>query len=205
MALVGQPQSSIEIWDPGIYPAWIEVGPPSDHEAMSSFEGRAPSLRLKFHLHLERGEGAQAETTDLWHYTNATLSTHKLATFRPLVKAVFPDLNLDDPNCQVDSTSLHGNWVRVLIGLSADEAKNVVEKVLPLYDTPRKAAAPVAPAARPAASVAGRQGPPPAARPSAPVVRPPLRTVPMAVAARPAAAPVPPPGFDGADDAEIPF
>jgi hypothetical protein len=120
---VGQPASSMEVWDPATYPGKIvEI---IEEPAESSKYGKA---RLKFVIRANNEDG---ETSDLWYWTNMTLSNHKLATFRPLVRAVMPDLNLDDPALVVDTDDLVGKRCRVILGIDEERGRNVVEKVLP--------------------------------------------------------------------------
>jgi hypothetical protein len=130
---IGQPASSIEVWDEGTYPAKIL----SHEETESTFPGSEGKPRIKWVLQLVNADG---DTSEVWYYTNATLSAHKLATLRPLVRAVLPDLDLDDPQLEVDTNNLNGKRCRVLLGINHEKGRNVIEKVLPAE--PRKVTKP---------------------------------------------------------------
>lgn len=128
---IGQPASSIEVWDEGTYPAKIL----SHEETESTFPGSEGKPRIKWVLQLVNPDG---DTSEVWYYTNATLSAHKLATLRPLVRAVLPELDLDDPKLEIDTADLNGKRCRVLLGINHEKGRNVIEKVLPAE--PRKVA-----------------------------------------------------------------
>jgi len=120
---IGQPASSIECWDAGTYPGKVvEV---VEEPAEQSKFGKP---RLKWII---RATDPDGETQDLWYWTNCTLSRHQNATFRPFVKAVAPDLDLDDPDLEVDTDALVGARCRLIVGVNEEKGRNVVDKVLP--------------------------------------------------------------------------
>src|SRR5262245_37270898 len=109
---VGQPQQTIEVWDAGTYPA--EVVDQEDTE--STYPGSEGKPRLKWVFRVQ-GDG---EYADIWYWTNATLSKHQAATFRPLVRALRPDLDLDDPDLEIDTRELIGSKCRVILGIDEE-------------------------------------------------------------------------------------
>src|SRR5262245_56943578 len=120
---IGQPASSIECWDAGTYPdKVVEV---VEEPAEQSKFGKP---RLKWVI---RATDPDGETQDLWYWTNCTLSRHQNATFRPFVKAVAPDLDLDDPDLEIDTDDLVGKRCRVIVGINEEKGRNTAEKVLP--------------------------------------------------------------------------
>lgn len=120
---IGQPASSIEVWDAGTYPAKV-VGV---EETESSFPGSEGKPRLKWRFMLRNDEG---ETSEVWYWTNATLSTHKMATLRPLVRALFPDAELDSPDYVFDTDEAVDKRCRVILGVDEERGRNRIEKVL---------------------------------------------------------------------------
>ena len=121
---IGQPASSIEVWDAGTYPAKI-VGV---EETESTFPGSEGKPRLKWRVMVRNDDG---ETSEVWYWTNATLSTHKMATLRPLVRALFPDADLDSPDYVFDTDEAVERRCRVILGVDEERGRNRIEKVLP--------------------------------------------------------------------------
>lgn len=119
---IGQPESSIEQWDPGTYPG--KVVEMVEESAEESKYGKG---RLKWVIRVTDPDG---ETQDLWYWTNKTLSRHAAATFRPFVKVLAPELDLDDPALEVDTDDLIGKRCRVIVGINEEKGRNVAEKVL---------------------------------------------------------------------------
>lgn len=120
---IGQPASSTDVWDAGTYPGKVvEV---VEEPAEQSKFGKP---RLKWVI---RATDQAGETQDLWYWTNCSLSRHQNATFRPFVHALAPELDLDDPDLEVDTEELVGKRCRVIVGVNEEKARNVVDKVLP--------------------------------------------------------------------------
>jgi len=131
---ISQPASSVDVWDAGTYPGKVvEV---VEEPAEQSKFGKP---RLKWVIRATDPEGA---TQDLWYWTNCTLSRHQHATFRPFVRALVPEMDLDDPELEVDTDDLVGKRCRVLVGINDEKQRNTVEKVLPAEA--RRVAKPVA-------------------------------------------------------------
>lgn len=124
---IGQPNESLEVWDAGTYPAQV-VKVEDDESKYPGNEGK-PRLKWTFRVsHPETGE-----TSDIWHWTNATLSTHKMATFRPIVRVLLPDLDLDDKQLQITTErDFLGKRCRVILGIDEERGRNRIEKVLPV-------------------------------------------------------------------------
>jgi hypothetical protein len=121
---IGQGES-IEIWDAGMYDAKVvEV-----EETESTWPGKEGTPRLKFVLRVKDAE--EDRYTDLWYFTGTTLSKHPNATLRPFVKALMPDLDLDDPAIELDSADLKNKRCRVVLGINQEKGRNNVDKVLP--------------------------------------------------------------------------
>jgi len=138
---VGQTES-IEVWDEGTYPAMVV----DVVEEVSNWPGKegTPRLRIVFRVVAETGEH-----TDVWHYTNATLSTHRAAKLRPIIATLRPDLNLDDPGLELElghpdgqrpspDDVLVGCECRVILGLNAEKGRNQIDKVLSAEVRPRQ-------------------------------------------------------------------
>ena len=120
---IGQPETSIELWDAGTYAAKV-IGV---EEAVSSFPGNEGKPRLKWRFMVRNDEG---ETSEVWYWTNATLSAHKMATLRPLVRALFPDADLDNPAYVFDTEEAVEKRCRVILGIDEERGRNRIEKVL---------------------------------------------------------------------------
>jgi hypothetical protein len=130
---IGQ-QEDIVVWEEaGPYPAVVlDVV-----ETVSSEQyGSKPRLRIVFRV--ISGD----DYIDVWHFTGATLSKHPNATFRPLVAVLRPDLDLDDPDLELNighpegqraaaDDTLIGAKCRVILGVNAEKGRNVIEKVMP--------------------------------------------------------------------------
>lgn len=138
---IGQPETSMEVVDAGVYAAKVA----GVEEAESNYD--KPRLKWVFRI-----ADADGETSDIWYWTGATLSTHKLATLRPLVKALFPEADLDDPAYVFDTDLAVGKRCRVLLGIDEERGRNRIEKVMPAE--PRKVAGARPAAVRAAAPVA---------------------------------------------------
>lgn len=120
---IGQPASSVEVWDAGVYPG--KVAEMVEESAEGSKYGKP---RLKWVIRVTDPEG---ETQDLWYWTNCTLSKHAAATFRPFVQAIAPETDVDDPDAEVDTDDLIGKRCQVVVGINVEKGRNTVEKVLP--------------------------------------------------------------------------
>jgi hypothetical protein len=124
----------MEIWDAGVYPASVV----DVVETVSAEQyGSKPRLRIVF-----RVEGGDGQYADVWYFTGATLSRHPNATLRPLVAALRPDLDLDDPELELDighpddntanpNDILVGARCRVILGVNQERGRNTIEKVMP--------------------------------------------------------------------------
>lgn len=134
---------SIVVWDAGMYAGKIL----RCESAESTLPGKEGQLRFKFVIRLT--DPQSDEYNDIPYYTNTTLSKHENAKLRPMVRALLPDLDLDDPEvaASLDTDDLVGKRCRVVLGISEKSGKNTVDKVL-APETPKSRA--VA-AARPAA------------------------------------------------------
>lgn len=136
---IGQ-QEDIVVWEAGLYPASVV----DVVETVSSWPGKEGTPRLRIVFRVE----SEDQYTDVWHFTNATLSKHPNATFRPVVAALRPDLDLDDPDLELDTghpegqkaspdDSLIGARCRVILGVDAEKGRNKVEKVMAAETTKR--------------------------------------------------------------------
>jgi hypothetical protein len=149
---------SFELWDPNIYAA--KVIDVIEEPAEGSKYGK-PRLRFVFLVHdPNRPSGEDTQKASYW--TGTTLSTHEKATFRPLAAVLRPDLNLDDPELELDTgrpdgfpretpDPFVGVRCRVILGLSPDGRWNRVEKVLAADVKPQAPRRPVAAGAKEAA------------------------------------------------------
>ena len=128
------PTEDIVIWDEGTYPATVV----DVVEDVSTWPGKEGTPRLRIVFRLDGGEGSY---TDVWHYTNATLSKHRNAKLRPVLDTLRPDLNLDDPELELDlghpdgqraspDDSVFGSRCRVILGINREKGRNEIEKVL---------------------------------------------------------------------------
>lgn len=141
MVLVGQPVGqALEVWDPGMYPAEIL----SCELTRSTYPGKEGTPRLKWVIRVHD----QGAVNDVWYWTNATLTDHAAATFRPLVRAALPELALPevkaDPTFTVDTDDLVGRRIQVVLGVDEARGRNRVEKVLPATTRRARGARPAA-------------------------------------------------------------
>lgn len=127
-------QPSIEVWEAGTYPARVKAV----EETVSTYPGSEGKPRLKFVLEVkDAGRENGDQITEIWHFTNATLSKHQNATFRPFVRALCPELDLDAADLEIDTEDLVGKKCRVILGINEEKGRNSVDKVLPA-ETRRK-------------------------------------------------------------------
>jgi hypothetical protein len=125
---------SPEVWEPGMYPAKVTAC----EQTESTWPGKEGQPRFKWVLRVSNDDG---EYTDIWHWTGASLSTHPNATLRPFLKAVAPDLELDDPNDPPDTDEVIGRKCQVILGINEAKGRNSVEKVLPASSRKTRTAA----------------------------------------------------------------
>lgn len=143
---------SVVVFDAGLYEATVV----DVVETVSTYPGSEgkPRLRLVFRVETEEGY------SDIWGFSGATMSRHPAATLRPIVAAIRPDLDLDDPELDLEighpedqpasrDDVLIGRACRVLLGVDQERGRNKVEKVLPA-----EVKRPARPAARPAVAAA---------------------------------------------------
>ncbi len=131
---IGQAES-IEIWNEGTYDAKVAAVEETD----STWPGKEGTPRLKFVFRVRSDDGESY--TDVWKFTNATLSKHKNATLRPLVKALLPTADLDAADFVLDTDELVAVRCRVILGIDEEKGRNTIDKVLapaPRSSTPAK-------------------------------------------------------------------
>jgi len=139
---IGQAES-VEVWDEGTYDAKVAAV----EETESTWPGKEGTPRLKFVFRVRSDDGT--EYTDVWKYTNASLSKHKNATLRPLIAVLMPEADLDDPAFVLETDELVNERCRVILGIDAEKGRNTIDKVM--RPAPR--------AARPAAERAAAGAP----------------------------------------------
>lgn len=114
---------SMTVWEAGTYPAKIL----SCEQTKSTYPGKEETDRFKWVIRVSNEDG---EYTDVWHFTNATLSTHVRATFRPMARTLLPELDWSDKDVEVDTDDMVGKRCRVILGINEEKGRNVVEKIL---------------------------------------------------------------------------
>lgn len=132
-------QETVIVWEPGMYEAKVTAV----EQTESTWPGKEGTPRFKFVLRVKSTDGE--EYNDLWYFTGTRLSKQPRALLPPFVKALRPDINLDDPNVDLDTDDLIGRRCRVVLGINEEKGRNTIDKVLPVQTrtVPKQAAAPV--------------------------------------------------------------
>jgi hypothetical protein len=144
---IGQAES-VEIWEEGTYDAKVAAV----EETESTWPGKEGTPRLKFVFRVRSEDGS--EYTDVWKYTNASLSKHKNATLRPLVAVLMPEADLDDPAFVLETDELVNERCRVILGVDQEKGRNTIDKVM---RPAARSARPAAERAEPVAATAPRR------------------------------------------------